>query len=249
MEISNAVFTSNSTGCVYNVSKTSNLGSIRFIDATGDFSGDLYEEDNYGRVIWGWPTKSLTVNVMLEGLFNPVSNTLNKARNATGEEYPGDVADKINIELHSASSYPTIVYSATDVDLSTNGTAELSTIPGTLSGSYYISVKHRNSVETVSANPVSFSGINANYNFTENSAQAYNDNLKMLAPGIYGIYAGNVNADGQVDDLDINLIQSSASTFSLGYLLTDVNGDGIVDAMDLIMTDNNAANFIMVRTP
>ena len=249
MEISNAVFTSNSTGCVYNVSKTSNLGSIRFIDATGDFSGDLYEEDNYGRVIWGWPPKSLTVNVMLEGLFNHVSNTLNKARNATGEEYPGDVADKINIELHSASSYPTIVYSATDVDLSTNGTAELSTIPGTLSGSYYISVKHRNSVETVSANPVSFSGINANYNFTENSAQAYNDNLKMLAPGIYGIYAGNVNADGQVDDLDINLIQSSASTFSLGYLLTDVNGDGIVDAMDLIMTDNNAANFIMVRTP
>jgi len=110
-------------------------------------------------------------------------------------------------------------------------------------------VKHRNSVETVSANPVSFSGLNANYNFIENSGQAYNNNLKMLSPGIYGIYAGNVNADGQVDNLDINLIQSSASTFSLGYLLTDVNGDGVVDALDLIMTDNNAANFIMVRTP
>jgi hypothetical protein len=91
--------------------------------------------------------------------------------------------------------------------------------------------------------------LNANYNFIENSGQAYNNNLKMLSPGIYGIYAGNANADGQVDALDINLIQTAASTFSLGYLLTDVNGDGIVDAMDLIMTDKNAANFIMVRTP
>ncbi|MFZ4547418.1 MAG: hypothetical protein ACOYN4_08285, partial [Bacteroidales bacterium] len=247
--VENAVFTSNSTGCVYNVSKTNNIGSIRFVDATGDFSGDLFEEDAFGRVIWGWPSKSLTLQVVLEGLYNPVTSTLNKARNATGDEYPGDVADKIDIELHSASSYPTVIYSATNVDLSTNGTASITTIPGTLSGSYYIAVKHRNSIETVSANPVSFSGMNTNFNFTENIGQAFNNNLKLLSPGVYGIYAGNVNADGQVDNLDINLIQSSASTFSLGYLLTDVNGDGIVDALDLIMTDNNAANFIMVRTP
>jgi hypothetical protein len=79
--------------------------------------------------------------------------------------------------------------------------------------------------------------------------QAYGNNLKLLATGIYGLYAGDVNADGLINAADVNLISASATSFGLGYLTNDLNGDGIVDALDLIVADNNAANFRMKITP
>jgi len=196
-----------------------------------------------------WPDalKNLMLTLYLEGLYNGTG--LNKAKNATGDQYSGNIADKITVELHNSGNYATIVYSDPNVNLSTAGQATLS-IPGTNYGSYYVTVKHRNSIETTTAAPVSFSGSSISYAF-DTPSKAYGSNLKQLAPSplVYGIYAGNVNADGKIDDSDLSSIQTSASAFSTGYLTNDVNGDGIVDALDLIMTDNNAALFAIVKKP
>ena len=169
-----------------------------------------------------------------------------KAQNASGEEFIGDVADKITVELHNAGAYSTLVYTASDIPLSTTGQANV-TIPGRNYGSYYVTVKHRNSLETTTASPVSFANSTIEYSFDVPS-KVFGNNLKGVNES-YCIYAGDVNSDGFINADDINSLYSSASTFSTGYITDDVNGDGIVDAMDLILTDNNAANFIAVKKP
>jgi hypothetical protein len=122
-------------------------------------------------------------------------------------------------------------------------------VPSNISGSYYITVKHRNSLQTVSASPVSVSGSPISYNFSSAQSQAFGNRLKLLGEGVYGLYAGDVDANGQVNLSDINTISAAATTFGTGYIATDVNGDGVIDAFDLILTDNNAALGISSATP
>ncbi|MEI6750000.1 MAG: hypothetical protein WCM93_12640, partial [Bacteroidota bacterium] len=87
-------------------------------------------------------------SVFPEGLYAG-GGTLNQAFDENGPHWPAGVADHITVELHNAASYGTIAYSA-DVALSTTGAATL-TVPADRNGSYYITIKHRNSLETVSA--------------------------------------------------------------------------------------------------
>ena len=190
--------------------------------------------------------KQLQLTLNLEGLWNGTG--MNKAQGASGNQYPGNVADQINVELHHAANYNNIVYTATGVNLTTNGQAVVS-VPGTKSGSYYLAVKHRNSIETVSAVPVSFSGMSVNYNFSDNLAKAFGNNQKLLSTGVYGLFTGDTNGDGAVNALDLIGIGTDASNFVSGYINTDLNGDGIIDALDLIPTDNNAAGFVSAKKP
>ena len=197
-------------------------------------------------VLQTWPeaVKNLVLTLYLEGLFR--GGSMAKAQNASGDEILGDVADKITIELHDASAYSTLVYTASGIPLSTTGQANV-TIPGRNYGSYYVTVKHRNSLETTTAAPVSFANGTVEYSFDVPS-KVFGNNLKGVNES-YCIYAGDVNGDGFINAADINSLSSAASVFSTGYITDDVNGDGIVDAMDLILTDNNAANFIAVKKP
>jgi hypothetical protein len=191
-------------------------------------------------------TKQLQLTLNLEGLWNGTG--MNKAQGASGNQYPGNVADQINVELHHAANYNTIVYTVTAVNLTTSGQAAVN-VPGTKSGSYYLAVKHRNSIETVSAVPVSFSGMSVNYNFSDNISKAYGNNLKLLLSGVYGIFTGDINGDGSVNALDLSGIGTDAGNFVSGYVNTDVNGDGVIDALDLIPADNNAAGFVSAKKP
>jgi hypothetical protein len=194
-----------------------------------------------------WPTnlKDLILTIYLESLYNGVN--MNKAQNESGDQFPGSTADKITVELRDATTH-SMVYSNADVNLTTSGQAEVS-VPGSNYHSYYIAVKHRNSIETWSASPVSFSGNSINFDFSADATYAYGNNLKQLATGVYGIYAGDVNQDGVVDENDITTVASGAAGYTKGYILADVNGDGVVDALDLIMADNNTSVFAAAKRP
>jgi len=50
--VHNAVFPANSTGCTYNVKKTTNNGHVFFDLATGPFSGADFESDPFARIDW-----------------------------------------------------------------------------------------------------------------------------------------------------------------------------------------------------
>lgn len=190
--------------------------------------------------------KTFNLTVLLEGLYNGGS-TMRKAQGLSGDQFAGATADQISIELHSTANYQNKIITVNNVNLSTTGTA-VATLPGLYSGSYYVTVRHRNSLETVTASPVSFAGGTVNYSFSS-PAQAYGGNLQLMSGGAYAIYGGDVNQDGQVDTADMTPVDNDAANYEGGYIATDVNGDGAVDTADMTIVDNNGANYVTVVTP
>jgi len=193
----------------------------------------------------GAPDKVLNITLFLEGLFN--GTNMNKAQNATGNQYPGSVADQFKIELHSSTSPYILAGGPYTVNLNTDGTSSLA-VSAALASTYYVVIKHRNSIETWSGSPLSFSGPTINYNFSSAASQAYGNNLKLVA-GKYVLYAGDVNQDGIIDLGDMIPVDNDESSFTTGYLNSDVNGDGLVDSSDMILLDNNSALFISKVVP
>ncbi|MBK6507380.1 MAG: hypothetical protein IPG02_17425 [Ignavibacteria bacterium] len=115
-------------------------------------------------------------------------------------------------------------------------------------GSYYIVVKHRNSIETWSSAPVYIEATAMSYDFTLFAAQAYGNNL-VLNGNNYCLYGGDVNQDGIVDAGDGSMTDNDANNFVTGYAQTDLTGDRFVDGSDNTIADNNASAFVSVITP
>jgi hypothetical protein len=191
------------------------------------------------------PVKVLNLTVLLEGLFN--GTTMNKAKNATGDQFAGTISDQITLELHNSTAPYALAGGPYTINVNTDGTASV-TVPATLGASYYLVVKHRNSIETWNASPVSFSGASMSYNFSNSAAQAFGNNLKQVA-GKYVIFGGDVNQDGVVDADDLVAVDNDASNFMGGYLSHDANGDGSINAADIQLLNANANVFIVKIVP
>ncbi|HPE58394.1 MAG TPA: cohesin domain-containing protein [Bacteroidales bacterium] len=194
----------------------------------------------------------VTLNLFLEGLYNVGTGAMNKAKdNVSGsvvDKFPGTVADTITVELHSSSSYGTIVHTIYGVELNQDGTASFS-IPSEFSSSYYITVKHRNHITTVSGSGLSFASTQVNYSYTAGVGSAFGGNLKQLASGVFGIYLGDINHDGSVDINDSGPVIIAVGSGSVGYILSDINGDGYVDINDSGPVINNVRNGIASQLP
>jgi hypothetical protein len=227
-----------SDGVTYNVDETITFTSD-MIQGTASVPLDFH--------IYLSRTLNLT-GVLLEGLYNG-SGTMREAWNDTGPQWGSGVADHITVELHNSSNYSSIVHTATYVVLTTAGTATVS-IPYIYSGSYYITIKHRNSIETTTSLPVSFSSLVVSYSLNLPS-KVFGGNIKLIdvAGNHYCIFGSDSNNDGVVDGLDLINVENAATLFSTGYVPNDLNGDGVVDALDLIMVENNALNFVSVILP
>ena len=190
--------------------------------------------------------RTLNLTVLLESLYNG-NGTMRKAQGESGNQFPGNTADQVSIELHTASDYSIIEHTAPFVNVSTEGLASI-TIPGNRNGNYYITVKHRNSIETTSKQPVAFTSSLISYNF-DGLTQAYGNNMLLMIDGHYAIFCGDVNQDGTVDTGDMTPVDNDAGNFASGYLATDINGDGTVDTGDMTIADNNQFNFVGAILP
>ena len=113
---------------------------------------------------------------------------------------------------------------------------------------YYVVLKHRNSIETWSANPVMIGADSTAYDFTTSVNQAFGSNM-VLVEGLAAIYGGDVNQDGSIDLSDVITIENDVTSFTTGNAVTDLDGNGIVDLSDLLIAHNNAANFVSVKKP
>jgi hypothetical protein len=175
---------------------------------------------------------------------------MTKAQNETGDQFPGNIADVVSVELHNPApgSYNVVEFSTGPVGLNTSGSLSV-TIPSVHSGNYYLTVKHRNSIETVSSMPVSFAGNTISYNFTDAASKAYGENQKQAVDGTFMIYSGDVNQDGIVDSGDMIAVDNDGNGFVTGYISTDVNGDGLVDLSDMMTVDNNGGTFVSAIYP
>jgi hypothetical protein len=190
-------------------------------------------------------TRTINLTLMLEGLFNPSSGMMNKAQEVNGDKYPGSIADKVQVIIARPVLPYSGYYSVEGVDLNQDGSCSV-TVPR--AGYYYIVVKHRNSIETWSSQPVYAFTDTIFFDFTTAASQAYGDNLKGIN-GKWVIFGGDVNQDGIVDISDMNPVDNASTAITFGYVDEDVNGDGIVDVGDLNIVDNNSTAIIISVTP
>ena len=158
-----------------------------------------------------------------------------------------DQTDSITIELRSATS-PYSLLSSSQQIIPSNGVLTYQGFTS-VGQSCYIVIKHRNHLETWSANPIALSE-NTIYDFTTAASHAYGDNQVEVEPGLFALYAGDINQDGFVDSFDFPALDSDIFNGVSGvYANTDLNGDGFVDSFDFPLFDVNSFNGISVITP
>jgi len=196
---------------------------------------------------------NLDITVLLEGLYDG-GGTMRKAQDHDGsnpiDKFAGTVADQITVRLHDKDDYNTIIWTKIEVDLNTDGTASL-LVPSMYDGEYYLTILHRNHLETVSADPIDFSVSSISYDFTDGAAKAFGDNQKDLLDGKFAIFAGDVDGDGVLTGTgDRALINTDIYAGEEGYLNTDVDGDGIITSTgDRAITNVNIYNGVEKITP
>lgn len=239
------------TGVTINGNGTANVNLDFSSGATagrlGVFGTNLCGEGTASGIDLTLASKALTLSsLLLESLYSG-AGLMRQAWNETGPQYPAGVADHITVELHDATVYSTLVWSLPGVALSTAGIAVLN-VPASYSGSYYITVRHRNSIATASAQPLSFAGSSINLSFGAASG-AYGGNLKLSADGHYLIFVGDTNQDGTVDTGDYSPVVNDASRYTRGYIYTDIDGNGSVDTGDYSIMVNNATRYVRTIHP
>lgn len=177
------------------------------------------------------PLLTLNLTAFIEGLFDG-SKTL---------------SDTITIQFRSTTSPFNLVDNKKILfDSLGKGTSTFTNVAE--GSSYYLVIKHRNSIETWSKNPVTFSYHTLTYDFTTDSTKAFGNNLKKVG-NEWCIYSGDVNQDGFINSTDLLLIESSASNFLSGYLNSDLNGDNFIDLNDLVLCDDNVFRSVNKLTP
>jgi hypothetical protein len=192
------------------------------------------------------PSSSSTLNLtmFIQGYYagnNTMSTVL--ANQAQGTSITN--VDTVLVQLINPTSL--LVVASTQGVLQTNGTAAC-TFSTSQSGSYYIAVKHRNSIETWSTTPITI-GASSSYNFTTSANKAYGDNMIEMEPGVWAFYSGDINQDGFIEGSDFPLLNNDNDAFAEGYLSTDINGDGFVEGSDYPILNNNSDNFIESMHP
>jgi hypothetical protein len=186
-------------------------------------------------------------SVFLQGLYNG-SSTMRQAYDELGlPHWPSGIADHITVELHNATTYSAIEYTAAEVSLSTNGTATI-TIPSTFTDFYYITIKHRNSLETTTSTPISFAGSIINRSFGT-PGNIYGGNLVKMTDLNYAFYSGFVIKDDIIDSGDMIIVENDNAIARVGYLDDDCNGDGLIDSSDMLIIENSNNLAIGAITP
>ena len=209
------------------------INKIRF-RGVSDYGNNLYIDS-----IKLLTTRSYTqfnITVIPEGYYNTATGRLNKK-------------DTVRAYLRSTVSPFQRIDSATAVVDSLTYTGNF-IFRNASSGTYYIQIIHRNTIETwsKSGGETMTRGVLKTYNFTTSASQAYGSN-QIFKGTKFCIYSGDVDSDGAIDATDLSMIDNDALNFLSGYLKTDINGDDFIDATDYSIADNNAANFVGVVAP
>jgi subtilisin-like proprotein convertase family protein len=169
--------------------------------------------------------------------------------------YPG-ICDTIVLGLHDASAPHTLVFEKKNI-ISTSGEGSFY-LPVVLDGgSYYLSIRHRNSIETWSSSPVVISN-NMIYDFTAASNKSYGNNLSDLGDGNYAMYSGDISdaltaavgvQDGIIESQDYGDLENAIISILQGYVYEDLTGDGIVESSDYSLLENNVTFIITSQKP
>jgi hypothetical protein len=215
-------------------------------------NGCIGTSATYNLVISGASLVTLNLKLFLDGFYLG-SSTMASTLFDLGLSVDPTATDNITVNLwsvaHLANALPD--YSVTTI-LHNNGTATMQFPAAVNLNSFYVAVKHRNTVETWSKLPVAFTSTTP-YDFSTALSKAYDDGfnppMAFKAAGIYALYSGDVNQDGGIDGTDAIEIQDNIFQFAFGYDATDINGDGGTDGLDAILVQDNGKLFIFYARP
>jgi hypothetical protein len=205
--------------------------------AAADIHGNISGLSN--TVVINYLISTINIKVIPQGFYNTSTEKLN-------------IKDTVKAYLHNNSSPYNVVDSAIGVIDSVTFTGSFNFFNAS-NGTYYIVIKHRNTIETwsKSGGETFVAGTIMNYDFTNAANKAFGDNMKQVdfSPVRFGIYSGDVNQDGVIDGSDGSLIDNDAFNFVFGYVVSDLTGDNVTDGSDAAIADNNAFNFVQKITP
>ncbi len=205
----------------------------------------LFNPDSYNSSL----TKgsNLNLSLLLQGL-NLGNGFMIASPKAATVSGLSNIADTIVVELHSSVTPFNSIYTSKSV-INTEGNGNFQFPISIIGNSYYVVVKHRNSIETWSANPVQFTSNYTSYSFTSNASKALGNNLVNDGAGRFMIYTGDINQDGSVDFNDYPALDISSNIGDLGYFVTDLNGDASVDFNDYPTLDVNSSLGVLAVKP
>ncbi len=181
----------------------------------------------------------------------------NYSGNEQVKRIPHGVVDWILVELRNEEDSTIVVgrraaFVRSDgkvVDLDGFSQVNFSNIPP---GNYFIALYHRNHLPIMSAHSLPLGVLTSDqFDFTsaaEQTLQIGSSPTKQLKIGVWGMVAGDANADGSVDAIDYNLVWLPSYMISSEKALpADFNLDGQVDDNDRIIWLEN--NGLGVRLP
>jgi hypothetical protein len=201
----------------------------------------------------------LSLRVLLEGPFNgtemqtginsilPLTSPFsqppwNLLNNPSIESIPSqDIVDWILVELRDApdaasATTGTIIYQQAGFlfrDGSIKGIDGITNLQfdNSISHQLFVVIRQRNHLGVMSAFPLSLSGNVFSYDFSVTADKAFLNGQKQIFEGTWGMIAGDVDADGQIDENDRTLSWKFEAGQS-SYLSGDFNFDSEVDNSD-----------------
>ncbi len=227
-------------------------GNIRIVNDIVDMGAYEYQSSSVIhldlKVFLEGPFNGTGMNNQLTGLTDfPLSQPYNMAPwNYAGLEniaiVPANVVDWVLVELRDATSAVTATAasrvarqaaflmndgSIRSLDGAGNQQFDIPVIQHSL----FVVVYHRNHLCIMAANPLTETGGIYAYDFTTGSGQAYNNGQKEIAPGVWGMFAGDADASGTTDMTDKTGVWNLQAG-KKGYLKGDLNMNTEVDNTD-----------------
>ncbi len=190
----------------------------------------------------------VNLQLFIEGYYDTTIHAMRPVKANQGVGTSTTIVDDITVELRDPSNGSLLT--STSASLQTDGTA-VATFNTAPNGSYYLVIKHRNSIQTWSATPVTVGSTPLTYNFSNAAAKAFANNMAVLESGVFGLFSGDFNQDGYVDIFDYPLYDADNlnGTGNFVYTVTDLNGDGFVDIFDYPIYDQNNNNGVTAVAP
>lgn len=157
------------------------------------------------------------------------------------------IPDTIKVELRS-ESFPYELLDSTFILTDSLGVASAEFSDISLNRSFYIVIRHHNSIETWSKFPVSLAQAVGEYDFTADSSKAYGNNLTKKE-GRWCIYSGDINQDGLIDSVDLQIVFLDNISGVENSYDTDLNRDNFTEVYDVILTFKNFLQQVEKKTP
>jgi hypothetical protein len=181
-------------------------------------------------------SSTLGLRLLIEGIY-------------TGNGRMTAAADPLNDTLHSDTVTVQLAVSASPytrvhslkILLARDGSATANIPSAFVGSSYYLVIRHRNSLETWSSVPIAITAGTVNYDFTDAGSKAFGNNLKSSGDGYFSLFSGDVNQDNVIDFSDLADFDTVSTQHQTGYVPCDINGDRVVESSDGSLIENNAS--------